>query len=288
MSELDLLQIFIKLSETLSFTEAANQLNTVQPVISRKIKVLEERLGIKLFYRQGKRISLTGDGVRLLDQIRHPVSSIEKVFTSSLQKGREDLEGLFVVGSIPEAGRNFLLPQFQELFKKYPNFSVDIRFMSTSEIHQSLLNQTIQIGLATQSINRSDFIDFKFSKDSFVLISHSQNVLNQSTVAVGGFKRKDLFQKKFFESHFMIKQQSKFQNRLFLNSYFDLAMAVEEKLIDVAIVPESTLRLSLSFRKLKILVKDEYLSQLFLIASKSFVNHNEGQVLWEYLCDHKY
>jgi DNA-binding transcriptional LysR family regulator len=56
----------IAVAEALSFTRAAENLHLAQPSLTRQIKDLEAEIGVRLFDRAGKRISLTSEGESFL------------------------------------------------------------------------------------------------------------------------------------------------------------------------------------------------------------------------------
>ena len=68
--ELNQLKAFITVAEEGHLTRAADRLFTSQPAISAKLKALEETLGISLFTRSSKGMTLTPAGERLLEQAR--------------------------------------------------------------------------------------------------------------------------------------------------------------------------------------------------------------------------
>ena len=61
------LKVFKTVADRLSFTKAAAELLISQPAVTKQINELERLLGKPLFLRHGNRISLTDDGVRLLE-----------------------------------------------------------------------------------------------------------------------------------------------------------------------------------------------------------------------------
>lgn len=63
--ELRLLRYFLTVAKEQSFTKAAEQLHITQPTLSRQMAAFEEDLGITLFIRSGKKISLTDEGILL-------------------------------------------------------------------------------------------------------------------------------------------------------------------------------------------------------------------------------
>ena len=63
--ELRLLRYFLTVAKEQSFTKAAVQLHITQPTLSRQMVAFEEALGVTLFNRSGKKISLTEEGILL-------------------------------------------------------------------------------------------------------------------------------------------------------------------------------------------------------------------------------
>lgn len=79
MDYLTIFKIFIKCSETESFTQAASELNTNTPMITRCIRKLEEEVGAALFIRSTRKVQLTDAGRALLDKARNIIYLIEDV-----------------------------------------------------------------------------------------------------------------------------------------------------------------------------------------------------------------
>jgi DNA-binding transcriptional LysR family regulator len=72
--ELRHLRYFVAVAEALSFTQAAERLHLAQPSLTRQIKDLEAEIGVRLFERAGKRISLTQEGEAFLLDARRLVA----------------------------------------------------------------------------------------------------------------------------------------------------------------------------------------------------------------------
>ena len=86
MLDIDQLRTFIAISETGSFTKAAEVVNKTQSAVSMQMKRLEERLERPIFSRDGRASKLTEDGQRLLDYARRIVKlNVETLATSIYQ-----------------------------------------------------------------------------------------------------------------------------------------------------------------------------------------------------------
>ena len=95
--ELRLLRYFLTVAKEQSFTKAAEQLHITQPTLSRQLAAFEEELGITLFLRNGKKISLTDEGI-LLKRRALEILNLEERTLEEL-KGKEDVvEGSITIG----------------------------------------------------------------------------------------------------------------------------------------------------------------------------------------------
>ena len=80
------LKVFKTVADRLSFTKAAAELLISQPAVTKQINELERLLGKPLFLRHGNRISLTDDGVRLLDAVAIRVARLAGEIPQALSR----------------------------------------------------------------------------------------------------------------------------------------------------------------------------------------------------------
>ncbi len=129
MLDIDQLRTFIAISETGSFTKAAEVVNKTQSAVSMQMKRLEERLERPIFSRDGRASKLTEDGQRLLDYARRIVKlNVETLAAFS----DAELSGRVRLG-VPDDYADRYLPEIMARFShSYPavELSVDLRAVS--------------------------------------------------------------------------------------------------------------------------------------------------------------
>jgi len=102
--ELRHLRYFVAVAEELHFRRAAERLYVAQPAVSEQIRKLEEELGVRLFDRTQRSVSLTVAGTALLDEARRVLRQAELAQLAARNASSEALEQLrlgFVAASLP-------------------------------------------------------------------------------------------------------------------------------------------------------------------------------------------
>ncbi|MFB8179321.1 LysR family transcriptional regulator [Streptomyces sp. NPDC055966] len=103
------LQAFLAVADTLSFTSAADQLGSNQPTLTRSVRRLEEQLGVPLFLRTTRQVSLSPDGVRLRDRLRELLPHLSRALFPEPERPalRLGFSWLLPDGWVQEAIRRF-------------------------------------------------------------------------------------------------------------------------------------------------------------------------------------
>ena len=76
------LQTFVTICESGTVSRAAGQLRITQPALSRRIKALQEELGVRLFDNLGRRLSLTSEGEEFVRHSRALLAQAEAVLAT--------------------------------------------------------------------------------------------------------------------------------------------------------------------------------------------------------------
>ncbi|MGE7913634.1 LysR family transcriptional regulator [Lysinibacillus xylanilyticus] len=130
------LQTFLTASETLSFTQTAQLLDYAQSTITAQIKSLEEELGVVLFERLGKRITLTEEGKRL-QQYALKMLDLDMEMKKAMLNEQE--QAVLKIGA-QESQCVYRLPSILQQFQKsHPKVKIIFKPVHTTEIAKDLL-----------------------------------------------------------------------------------------------------------------------------------------------------
>ena len=114
------IQYFVRVAELGSFTRAASVLRVAQPALSRQVRTLEVELRQPLFERNGRGVTLTEAGRRLLAHGRGILQQLERA-RQDLEDQRGAASGLLSIGLPPSVSRTLtaaLVEAFQEQFPR--------------------------------------------------------------------------------------------------------------------------------------------------------------------------
>ncbi len=114
---------FVQAAETRSFTEAGRRLGVSSSAIGKAMAKLEERLGVRLFHRSTRTITLTPEGALYLERCRRIMCEIEAA-EMELAQTRGAPRGKLKI-SLPLAGM-FFMPKIAEFHRLYPDVELDI------------------------------------------------------------------------------------------------------------------------------------------------------------------
>jgi len=125
MENLPDIAIFVRVVDAGSFTAAADALNISQPVVSKAVTRLEERLGARLLNRTTRRLSLTEAGSELY---RRSVQALKEIEDAELEVARFQTEpkGTLRVNAPVTFSIMHLSPLIQEFVERYPGVTLDL------------------------------------------------------------------------------------------------------------------------------------------------------------------
>ncbi len=155
--ELRQLKYFVKVAETLNFSEAAKSLFVTQSTLSQQIKQLEQDLDSQLLTRSSHRVSLTEAGEELLPYARKVLSDAD-LCGIRLQDLKDMLCGTLNIG-VTYSFSPILTETLVTFMKLYPNVKLNIFYRPMAELMEMLQNQEVDFALAFKpSAEMSDVV----------------------------------------------------------------------------------------------------------------------------------
>lgn len=123
--DLKQLRAFVQVAELGGFTRAAAVLRIAQPALSRQVRALEVELRQSLFDRNGRGVTLTEAGKRLLAHGRGILQQVERA-RQDMHEQRGAATGLLSVGLPPSLSRTLTAPLVEQFRERFPQASLTV------------------------------------------------------------------------------------------------------------------------------------------------------------------
>lgn len=141
--ELRLLNTFVAVARFNSFTQAAEHLSYAQSSVTSQVQALESELGVRLFERLGKSISMTPEGEKLLPFAKQVLKLCDDARIAVAPAGA--LKGALVIGAPESLCAVRLVPLFTEFHNRYPEVELSLQFGGCTEFEDLLGGNQIDI-----------------------------------------------------------------------------------------------------------------------------------------------
>ena len=144
---------FLVLCETMNYTRAAERLCLTQPAVTHHIHYLEEHYGCRLFSYQGKSLSLTPEGQRLLGLARALAYNSRKAEEAMRAPAALSLR----VGATKTIGEFVIAPRLKRLIREFPKLSFSIIVDNTRHLLQALDSLQLDLALVEGYFDREKY-----------------------------------------------------------------------------------------------------------------------------------
>lgn len=149
------LQAFLSIAERGSFQKAAQHLHLSQTAISHRMRKLEDELGIKLFARTTREVTLTRSGIEFLPKAQKAFSELEQSLDELVQQGARRRERLDIA-CLPAFAVQYLPPILSRFHKTHPGVEVRIFETPSAAIADLVGSGDVEFGLSVVQTNRWD------------------------------------------------------------------------------------------------------------------------------------
>jgi DNA-binding transcriptional LysR family regulator len=174
--QIESLKVFCDLTETESFTKAAQINGVTQSAVSQQISSLERLFKALLIERSKKRFRLTREGQVLYDYSKKVIALYDSLH-SKLQEIKDIISGTIRVTTIYSIGLHDLPPYIKKFLQTYSTVNVHVEYRRANQVYEDVLSNVVDLGLVAYP-NRDNRLEIlPLRKEPLVLICHPQHPL---------------------------------------------------------------------------------------------------------------
>lgn len=174
--ELRHLRYFVRVAGELHFGRAAERLGISQAPLSQQIRQLEYLIGVRLFDRTTRSVSLTAAGKTFLAYAQAALASVNDGLME-VQNAVGKNTGRLIIGVMYLSGHQYLPEAVRQFLHRYPDVSIDIRIMTTEEQIQAMADDKIHVGFLRPPRNPGGLSFVKLASEGFVAVLACDNPL---------------------------------------------------------------------------------------------------------------
>jgi DNA-binding transcriptional LysR family regulator len=154
MDRLHELNAFIAVAEAGGFSAAGRRRGEAQSSVSKAIAALEKRLGLALFNRSTRSVTLTDQGQRYYDRTKLLVEELDDA-DNELTNSSLRVAGLVRISVASTFGRLHILPLLPELLSLYPDLKVDFVL---SDLVRDMVEDRIDLAIRVGPVDQLDAV----------------------------------------------------------------------------------------------------------------------------------
>ena len=178
------MQYAVILSETRSFSQAAEKLNISQPAFSKQIIALEKELGIKLFERTSPKLSVTPAGEFFVQKAAELLFE-EDVLKKTIEKYKAGECGKLVIGVAPFRSL-YMMPKVVSALKiRFPELQVKLVELGIPLLHKGILEGELDFAIMNLPVEDPELETIPLEKEELVL------AVPDSLLKTADFNRED-------------------------------------------------------------------------------------------------
>lgn len=165
------LRSFHAVAENRGFTAAANVLNISQPTVTTQVKELEDRYGVELLVRRGRRVELSETGAALFDVTKRIMSLHEEAEELLLSSGRLETGQL----RLAAVGPFHATEMVARFLARYPSIKVSMLLGNSDQTLQRVLDLESDVAILAHAVDDPRISSVPFSTHDvvvFVNIDH--------------------------------------------------------------------------------------------------------------------
>jgi len=168
--DLKQLEYFVRVAELGSFTRAASLLGIAQPALSRQVRLLEVELRQNLLLRNGRGVTMTDAGKRLLEHSRGILHQVERA-REDMGRVPGELAGRVTVGLPPSMARLLTVPLTREFRQRLPGAALSVSEGLSVALQEGLQTGRLDIALLYNAQPSADTELWPLANEALFLVS---------------------------------------------------------------------------------------------------------------------
>lgn len=214
------LRTFLTLAGTKSFTRTANQIFVAQSTITNRINELEKEIGVRLFSRTNRSVSLTPEGEHFRIYAEKVVKLTDSSLTelSSLHKYKNQLR----IGAADSIYESHLAPIIRRYQQNNPNDSLKISIGLSAHLLEQLQNDILDVVFTYLPLNKANYHCELYRRDALVLVTDIKNRRYKK-----GITHEELLQVNYFMCNFALQDVGQYIRHLF-PQYHQFALEIDD------------------------------------------------------------
>jgi DNA-binding transcriptional LysR family regulator len=169
VDNLDDIRFFVRVVESGSFASAARILDMTPVAVSKRVSQLEDNLGVQLFHRSTRKLTLTDVGKDFSTRCSQAIADLVEACNAAV-RDNQALRGILKIQATIGVGQILLAPAIREFARKYPEISVTL---TISESPAELLEQGFDVMFVDGIDPKSSGISYRKLADVRYLICAS-------------------------------------------------------------------------------------------------------------------
>ena len=170
MDKFRTIALFMSTIKSGSFAATAKKHATDPSTVSKAIKRLENQIGMQLFYRSTRQLSLTSAGQKYADTVGTLYHQLES-FEDELKLVNDSYSGSLKINVPVSYGRMYVLPMLCQFKKAYPDINLDVSF---NDQYVDMISDAVDVSIRSGTLADSRLVAQKLSPMEFVLCAGSE------------------------------------------------------------------------------------------------------------------
>lgn len=126
MNPIERIQVFVRVAELASFTQAAEALGWPKATVSTAVRQLEEEVGARLLHRTTRRVTTTQDGQAFYERCKDVLADLDELQSMFQQPGAQPLKGRVRLDMSTGLARHAVIPQLPSLLMEHPQLDIEL------------------------------------------------------------------------------------------------------------------------------------------------------------------